>query len=114
MSNEISRREFIKLLSVGTGAFVLAPSGLVPIKEGAATTTEGRAAAAYQLGTFPRTETVIIRQLTGRVGSPDNFNLHIGWKWQDRGIQNLADEALWSVDFATGKIIDGVAEGDAK
>jgi len=113
MSNEISRRDFIKLLSVGTGAFVLAPSGLVNIPEGAATSSTGEM-SSYQLGTFPRTETVIIRQLTGRVGSPDNFNLHIGWKWQDRGIQNLADEPLWSVDFATGKIIDGVAEGDAK
>jgi hypothetical protein len=50
--------------------------------------------------------------LTGRVGTPDNFNLWVGWKWQDRGMQNLADEPLWSVDFATGEIINGVADGD--
>jgi len=61
------------------------------------------------LGTFPRSETLIARILTGRVGSPDNFNWWVGWKWQDRGIQNLADEALWSVDFATGNIINGLA-----
>jgi len=66
------------------------------------------------MGTFPRRETFIARILTGRVGTPDNFNLHVGWKWQDRGIQNLADEPLWSVDFATGKIINGLADGDAK
>ena len=66
------------------------------------------------LGTFPRRETLIARILTGRVGSPDNFNLHVGWKWQDRGIQNLADEPLWSVDFATGNIINGLADGDPK
>ncbi|MEJ2593426.1 MAG: ABC transporter substrate-binding protein [Candidatus Thiodiazotropha sp.] len=64
------------------------------------------------LGTFPRSETLIARQLTGRVGSPDNMNLWVGWKWQDRGLQNLADEPLWSVDFATGDIINGLAEGD--
>ena len=71
-------------------------------------------AVADVLGTFPRRETVIARQLTGRVGTPDNFNLWVGWKWQDRGLQNLADEPLWSVDFATGKIINGLADGDPK
>jgi peptide/nickel transport system substrate-binding protein len=76
--------------------------------------TKPLAAVADVLGTFPRRETVIARILTGRVGSPDNFNLHVGWKWQDRGIQNLADEPLWSVDFATGNIINGLADGDAK
>ena len=65
-------------------------------------------------GVFPRRETVIARQLTGRVGAPDNMNLWVGWKWQDRGLQNLADEPFWSVDFATGNIINGLADGDAK
>jgi peptide/nickel transport system substrate-binding protein len=65
-------------------------------------------------GIFPRRETVIARQLTGRVGSPDDMNLWFGWKWQDRGLQNLADEPFWSVDFATGNIINGLADGDAK
>lgn len=69
-------------------------------------------AVADVLGTFPRRETLIVRQLTGRVGSPDNMNLWVGWKWQDRGLQNLADEPLWSVDFATGEIINGLASGD--
>ena len=66
------------------------------------------------LGTFPRRETLIVRQLTGRVGTPDNMNLWVGWKWQDRGLQNLADEAMWSVDFATGQIVNGLADGDPK
>ncbi len=101
MSREISRREFMKVLSVGTGAFMLAPSGLVAIPEGTASTTEER--VAYQLGNFPRNQTVIIRMLTGRPGTPDNFNQWVGWKNPDRGMQNLADEALWAVDFATGK-----------
>ena len=69
--------------------------------------TKAPAAVADVLGAFPRRETFIARQLTGRVGTPDNFNQWVGWKWQDRGIQNLADEPLWSVDFATGKIING-------
>jgi peptide/nickel transport system substrate-binding protein len=71
-------------------------------------------AVADVLGTFPRREPLIARQLTGRVGSPDNFNQWVGWKWQDRGMQNLADEPLWSVDFATGEIINGAADGDPK
>jgi peptide/nickel transport system substrate-binding protein len=78
------------------------------------TPTQAPEAVADVLGTFPRRETVIARQLTGRVGTPDNMNLWVGWKWQDRGLQNLADEPLWSVDFATGNIINGLAEGDPK
>jgi peptide/nickel transport system substrate-binding protein len=69
-------------------------------------------AVADVMGTFPRRETLIVRQLTGRVGTPDNFNHWVGWKWQDRGLQNLADEPLWSVDFATGEIVNGLASGD--
>ena len=61
---------------------------------------------------MPRERTLIVRNLTGRVGTPDNFNQWVGWKWPDRGMQNLADEPLWSVDFATGTIINGVADGD--
>lgn len=97
MSQEISRRDFIKLITTGTGGLVLASGGLlIP-----GSTAEAKAAFALQAGTFPREQTLIIRQLTGRVGTPDNFNQWVGWKWQDRGIQNLADEPLWSVDFAT-------------
>src|SRR5215510_2280480 len=112
MSNGINRRDFMKLLTAGTGSFMLAPWGLVPIPEKTIGTTTGKVADVP--GSFPRAETVIIRQLTGRVGTPDNFNEWIGWKWRDRGTQNLGNEPLWSVDFATGKIINGVADGDPK
>ena len=64
------------------------------------------------LGVLPRNETLIVDILTGRVGSPSNFNEWVGWKWRDRGMQNLANEPLWSVDFATGEIINGLAAGD--
>jgi peptide/nickel transport system substrate-binding protein len=106
MSHEISRRDFMKILGVGTGTLVLTAQGFITPKRIAA------AQDAALPGTFPRNQTVIIRQLTGRVGTPDNFNQWVGWKWQDRGIQNLADEPMWSVDFATGNIINGVADGD--
>ncbi len=109
MSQGINRRDFIKLLVAGAGSFVLTESGLVPIPEGL---LESDKAFAAQSGTFPREETLIARILTGRVGTPDNFNQWVGWKSQDRGMQNLADEPLWSVDFATGNIINGVAAGD--
>jgi peptide/nickel transport system substrate-binding protein len=106
MPQKISRRDFMKYLTAGTGTLMLGaggmfiPAGLVKAQD------------APLAGTFPREQTLIARQLTGRVGTPDNFNLWVGWKWQDRGIQNLADEPLWSVDFATGNIINGLASGD--
>lgn len=61
------------------------------------------------LGVLPRSETLIVDILTGRVGSPNNFNEWVGWKWRDRGMQNLGNEPLWTVDFATGEIINGSA-----
>jgi peptide/nickel transport system substrate-binding protein len=61
---------------------------------------------------LPRSETLIVGMLTGRVGTPSNFNEWVGWKWRDRGMQNLANEPLWSVDFATGNIVPGLAGGD--
>jgi len=58
---------------------------------------------------LPRSETLIVDQLTGRTGAPDNFNEWVGWKWRDRGMQQLMNEPLWSIDFATGEIINGLA-----
>jgi peptide/nickel transport system substrate-binding protein len=107
MSQEVSRRDFMKLLTASTGAFVLAPWGLTALSE-----ENAKIVLAQIGGTFPRNETLIARILTGRVGTPDNFNLWSGWRNQDRGIQNLADEPLWTVDFATGEIINGLASGD--
>jgi peptide/nickel transport system substrate-binding protein len=73
-----------------------------------------KSAAPAVLGELPRNETLIADILTGRVGSPGNFNEWVGWKWRDRGMQTLANEPLWSVDFATGEIINGLADGDPK
>lgn len=106
MSHEISRRDFMKMLTLGSGVVYLTSKGLV-FPDGVTVAQDAPLA-----GTFPREETLIARILTGRVGTPDNFNQWVGWKWQDRGMQNLADEPLWTVDFATGEIINGVASGD--
>jgi peptide/nickel transport system substrate-binding protein len=91
-----------------------APQGAAPAAEAPA---DAAAAPAEEqptagLGDLPRNETLIADILTGRVGSPNNFNNWVGWKWRDRGMQNLANEPLWSVDFATGEIINGLADGD--
>ena len=107
MSQDVSRRDFMKMLTASTGAFVLAPWGLTTLSEESA-----KAVLAQIGGTFPRNETLIARILTGRVGTPDNFNVWSGWRNQDRGIQNLADEPLWTVDYASGEIINGLASGD--
>jgi len=71
----------------------------------------GAAALAQEIA-FPRDQTLIVNMLTGRVGTPSNFNEWVSWRWRDRGMQNLANEPLWSVDFATGQTIDGLASGD--
>jgi peptide/nickel transport system substrate-binding protein len=71
-----------------------------------------KVAAADVLGVLPRSETLIADILTGRVGAPGNFNEWVGWKSRDRGMQTLANEPLWSVDFATGEVINGLADGD--
>jgi len=109
MPQDITRRNFLKLISASAGVFVLTDAGLVPVPEGLAGPSE---ALAAQTGTFPREQTLIARILTGRVGSPENFNEWVGWKSRDRGMQNLANEPFWSVNFATGEIVDGLADGD--
>jgi peptide/nickel transport system substrate-binding protein len=58
---------------------------------------------------FPRSETVFVAQLSGTVGVPSNFNRWVGWAWWDRGLHNLALEALWTVDYVRGEVINGLA-----
>jgi peptide/nickel transport system substrate-binding protein len=59
----------------------------------------------------PRNETIIANILSGRIGSPDNFNVWPAtWRSPDRGIQQLMLEPLWIVDPATGKVINALAK----
>ncbi|MEN3010970.1 MAG: ABC transporter substrate-binding protein, partial [Candidatus Bipolaricaulaceae bacterium] len=58
---------------------------------------------------IPRSEALVVNVLTGLVGTPGNFNEWVGWKWRDRGMQQLMNEPLWSIDFASGQIINGRA-----
>ncbi|MFN3699405.1 MAG: ABC transporter substrate-binding protein, partial [Dictyoglomus sp.] len=59
----------------------------------------------------PRHETIIANVLSGRVVSPDNFNVWTtSWRSPDRGIQQLMLEPLWIVDPATGKVINALAK----
>ena len=58
---------------------------------------------------IPREQTLIIDQLTGRTAMPNNFNSWAGWRWRDRGTAQLLNEPLWTVDYATDKIIPGLA-----
>jgi peptide/nickel transport system substrate-binding protein len=64
------------------------------------------------LGVLPRNETLIVDIFSGSVNSPDNFNPWVNEEWGDRGVHNLANEPLWTVDFATGQIINGLAVGN--
>ncbi len=136
MTKVMNRRDFLEFLAASVGGTVIvscapAPTGqsveveVTRIVEGARVVekvvvtatpepTMAPEAVADVFGAFPRRETVIARILTGRVGSPDNFNEWVGWKNRDRGTAQLANEPLWSVDFATGKIIPGAAGGDPK
>jgi len=74
-------------------------------------TSQPRAQAPLVQGELPREQTFIAGLLTGRVGTPSNFNEWVGWKSRDRGMQQLANEPLWSVDFATGEIVNALASG---
>lgn len=98
--------------SLVLSACAQAPVGEVPAASEPAGEAPAADAPSSGLGDLPRNETLIADILTGRVGSPTNFNEWVGWKWRDRGMQNLANEPLWSVDFATGEIIPGLAAGD--
>jgi len=60
---------------------------------------------------FPRRETLFAQQLTGRVGTPDNFNEWVGWKNRDRGMAQLMNEPLWTIEPAVGEVINSLAAG---
>lgn len=100
------------MASLMLSACAAAPEAGAPAAEAPAAAQPAAEQPSSGLGDLPRNETLIADILTGRVGSPSNFNEWVGWKWRDRGMQNLANEPLWSVDFATGKIIPGLAAGD--
>lgn len=108
------RRTWMTLIAVliMVSLVLAACGGDAPTAPAAAPAPGAPDAVAEGLGDLPRHETLIADILTGRVGSPDDFNNWVGWKWRDRGMQNLANEPLWSVDFATGEIIPGLAAGD--
>jgi len=58
----------------------------------------------------PREETLIANVLTGRVGTPGNFNVFTtAWRNPDRGVHQLMLEPLWTNEPATGKIINSLA-----
>ncbi len=59
---------------------------------------------------IPREETFIADVLTGRVGTPANFNVFTtAWRNPDRGVQQLMLEPLWVVDYVTGEVINALA-----
>lgn len=58
----------------------------------------------------PRHETLIADVLTGKVGNPSDFNRWRGWTWWDKGLQQLILEPLWTVEYASGEIVNTLAE----
>lgn len=136
MTRKFNRRDFLRVSAGGTAGLIVAacapaappaqptsPPQVIEVTrvvEGtpmvevvtATPAVATKPPAEKVLGTIPREETVICDILTGRVGDPGNFNTWVGWKWQDRGIQQLSNEPLWEVDFATGEIIAAAADGD--
>jgi len=92
-------KEVIKTVEVEKEVVVTATP--VPVAKGEAKDVMG----------FPRRETVFAQQLTGRVGTPDNFNEWVGWKNRDRGMAQLMNEPLWTIDPAIGEVINGLAAG---
>lgn len=58
----------------------------------------------------PREETLICGVLTGRKASVGDFNIWVGWKHVDHGLQQLMVEPLWMADPVNGRIISALAE----
>jgi peptide/nickel transport system substrate-binding protein len=134
MKKTISRREFLQGAAIAATAMVasgcacptpepevvkeqvvVTRMGETVVEEHIVTVTPApveKVEAEAVLGVLPRSETLIADKLTGRIGSPAYFNDWSGWDWRDRGTQQLTNEPLWSVDFATGEIIPGSAAGD--
>ncbi len=111
----LSIASIVVALSLLAGCATTTPTPQAAPKEtpaAPAPTPAQREEAPAVLGVLPRSQTLIAAQLTGRVGGPDNFNEWVGWKWRDRGMQQLMNEPLWSIDFASGEIIPGLAAGD--
>jgi peptide/nickel transport system substrate-binding protein len=61
------------------------------------------------LPTIPRSETLIVDNLHGRVGNPGNFNLWIPGSLAGHGPQQVLMDALWYVDPQTGEWINALA-----
>lgn len=127
-----NRREFLRLLGLGTAGTLAACAGpatpqvitqqveITKIVEGTpvvqtqqvvvtATTAPTNAPAAVEVMGFNRAETVFAQQLTGTNATPSNFNYWAGWRQQDRGMQQVMNEPLWVDDFEAGKIINALA-----
>ena len=58
----------------------------------------------------PRHETLIVDILTGKVGSPGNFNFWATWVNNDKGLQQLVIDPLWMADYVTGEIQNVLAK----
>ena len=58
----------------------------------------------------PRSETLIVNFLSGPDWNPGGFNRWVGWANWDKGLQNILNEALWTVDYVTGEEINTLAK----
>jgi peptide/nickel transport system substrate-binding protein len=61
------------------------------------------------LPNIPRSETLIVDILHGRIGNPGNFNVWIPAAPRGQGIHQLLLDALWYVDPQTGEWINALA-----
>ncbi len=58
----------------------------------------------------PREQTLIHDMLGSVVGTPDDFNTWVGWKWPHRGLHQYCLEPLWIAEPATGEILPLLAK----
>lgn len=61
-----------------------------------------------------RSNTLIVDIFTGRSVKVDNFNGWAGWITGDKGWQQLLYESLWTAEYATGTIINTLADSPPK
>lgn len=90
------------LMLLVCGVFAFAGGG----KEGAA---GGGGGATTSIGNLPRAETLIVDILTGKNSTPGNFNLWAGWVGNDKGMQQLVADPLWTVEYTIGQNVPTLA-----
>jgi peptide/nickel transport system substrate-binding protein len=98
-----------RLWKVPLAAIMLLVCGVFAFAGGGSEGAAGGAGATTSIGNLPRAETLIVDILTGKNATPGNFNLWAGWVGNDKGLQQLVADPLWTVEYTLGQNVPTLA-----